>query len=269
MKFELAISTMHKTETEVLDMLKKMNVKCNCIVIVQCDDEKEIFKELNSDQLVHIIFSKERGLSKSRNLAIIKSNADILAIADDDLYFYDNFEQIIIEYYKNNISADVVLFNMDDWERDYPKKSFKCSFFSLSAFTSMQITFRRNKVTCRFNELFGSGSKVFDSGEENIFLADCYRQKLNIYYSPQKILKREKSESTWFKGYNNEKYITDRGAIYYSISRLFFVLYIIRFSLVKRKILKPVSSIRAFKLMLSGKRKLKKITKLKANNLGN
>lgn len=260
MTFELAISTMFKTKDEVFAMLNEMNVKCNCIVINQCDTNNEEIEYIK-DQRIHIVYTNERGLSKSRNMAIEKSDADIIAIADDDLYYYDSFDKIIIDYYAANELADIVIFNMDNYERSYANKDYRCNFFQLSSFTSMQITFKRKNIHNNFNVLFGTGSKIFDSGEENIFLANNYHSKNKIFYCSSKILRRDKKVSTWFKGYNDEKFIQDRGAIYYAMSRPLYLLYIIRFAFFKRKLLKPNSLIKSLRLMLFGKNKYKEMIK--------
>ena len=85
--FEIAISTIHKNHYEVLEMLEKENIKCNCIVVNQCDEEH--FEEIEDDsRKIRIFYTKERGLSKSRNMALRNSKADILAIGDDDLFYY-------------------------------------------------------------------------------------------------------------------------------------------------------------------------------------
>ncbi len=256
MTFELAISTMNKSENEIFMMIKDMNLRCDCVVVNQCNDNKDYYVNINNNQQIHIICTTERGLSRSRNLAIKKSKADIVGIADDDLYYYDGFEEIILDYYQNNESADIVIFNIDNWEKSFSEKTHKCNFFELSGFVSMQITIKKSSIYTKFNELFGSGSKVFDSGEENIFLAQCYRRKKSIYYCNKKILNRTEKQSSWFKGYNNEKFISDRGAIYYEISPILFPIYIFRFAFFKRKIIKPISSFYALKLMIEGKNEL-------------
>lgn len=257
MTFELAISTMHKTEEEILLMLHEMNVDCDCIVINQCDEEKEIEISYKNNKIT-VIFTLERGLSRSRNMAISKSNAEIIAIADDDLFYYDNFQKTVCNFYENHPTADIVVFNMDNYERKYPEKTYKCKFYELSSFTSMQITLKREKVKSKFNELFGTGSKIFDSGEENIFLADCYRNHNSVYYCHKKILLREQKQSSWFKGYNDEKFLSDRGAVYYAISKFLFPLYVLRFAFLKRSLVRPKTSFEVIKLMLLGKKEYKK-----------
>lgn len=255
MTFELAIATMHKTEEACLKMIRAMNVHCDCLIINQCDRESYEEKCING-QRIRIVYTQEMGLSRSRNMALRYSQADILGIADDDLYYYDGFEKTILEYYKTNAQADIVLFNMDDIYKEFSDKSCRCTFWELTGYKSMQISIRVKEISEKgisFNEYFGTGSEHVQSGEENIFLADCYKKGLQIYYCGKKIVKRELTESSWFKGWT-EDFIKDRGAIYYAVSRIFFLLYILRFALKNYREYKPLSVFKALKLMLKGKK---------------
>lgn len=263
MTFEIAISTMHKNHDEVLEMLKHENIKCDCIVINQCDEDySEIIEE--NGQKIRIFYTTERGLSKSRNMALRNAMADILAIGDDDLFYYDDFDKIILNYYECNSKADVVLFNMDDLYKTFPSKNRKCTFLELSGYISMEATFRVSAIQKRFlkfNEFFGTGSGCFNSGEENIFLADCYHKKCRIFYCKDKIVKRLPGDSSWFTSFNDEKFIKDRGAIYYAMSKILFPLYIFRFAFKNRKKLKPFSIFKSLSLMRKGKREYLQIIK--------
>ena len=98
-------------------------------------------------------------------------------------------------------------------------------------------------------------------GEENIFLADCFRKKLKIQYCKEKILKRKEGQSSWFKGFNDRKFIFDRGAIYYAISKFFYYPYIIRFALKNRKKIKPFSILDGLNIMRAGKKEYRRLLK--------
>ena len=77
---ELLISTMHQKD---YSLLNKMNINSDAVVINQCDEDSYNEFNLNGNHIVWIN-STERGLSKSRNLAIKNSNADVCLICDDD-----------------------------------------------------------------------------------------------------------------------------------------------------------------------------------------
>lgn len=271
MTFEIAIATMHKTKEQCLEMLKAENIHCNCIVVNQCDiDDYE--EETVGNQYIRIYFTKERGLSKSRNMALRNMKADVMAIGDDDLYYYDGFDKTILSYYEKNPMADVVLFNMDDCYKTFSDKSRKCFFFELSGYKSVQTTFKgclNGKELFQsvlFNEYFGTGSSHVQSGEENIFLAELWRAGAKIFYCKDKIVKREACDSSWFKGYT-ESYFKDRGAIYWAISTFWYWLYAFRFAMKIRKKIKAVDFIKLLHFMHEGKTEYKNYLRKNANKV--
>lgn len=258
MTFEIAIATMHKTKVQCLEMLAAENIHCDCIIVDQCDEDGYAEENVGG-QHIRIFFTTERGLSKSRNMALRNMKADIMAIGDDDLYYYDGFDKMILSYYERNRNADAVLFNMDDYNKVYPDSSKQCCFLELSGYKSIQTTFRSSLhghkpiQTVSFNEYFGTGSAHVQSGEENIFLADLWRAGARIYYCKDKIVRREETESSWFKGYT-EAFLKDRGAIYYAMSRFWYGLYVFRYTFKIRKKIRPISIGNAIMLMRQGRK---------------
>lgn len=259
MTFELLISTMHKNIEEIKIMISKMNIHCNCVVINQCDEENYYEEILDNKFLLRVYSTLERGLSKSRNMALKNAIGDIVCIGDDDLYYYDNFNEKIIDYYERTPKADIALFNVDYFRKTFRINDYKCRFWELSSFMSVQCTFKIKKIRDKnlsFNEMFGTGAKYFNSGEENIFLSECKRKGLSIFYCARKILRCDESESSWFTTFNDERFISTRGAIYYSMSRFLYYPYIIRFAIKYRKKLKPYSIFESLMLMEKGKKEL-------------
>jgi len=70
MNFEILISTMHKDTNQVSEMLASMNISCDAVVIVQGNFEGTDELKLKTGR-AKIIYTKERGLSKSRNMALM------------------------------------------------------------------------------------------------------------------------------------------------------------------------------------------------------
>lgn len=252
MKFELLISTMHKNTDEVLEMLKQSNVRCDVLVIVQGDIEG--YEQLTQNkQNIRIFFSQDRGLSKSRNLALTKSNADIVLLADDDLIYFDDFEQNVLTSFSKYNKYSFLIFNVDNYNRSYPNKIKHVFWHQVLGFSSWQIAFRRQQVLDKgilLNENFGTGSEVYSSGEENIFLAQCYKY-FKMLYLPTTILKRLPAQSSWFTGYN-DKYLYDRGAIFYAISPKLSSLLVLQFAIRRRNLFPDYSFIKIMKVMFKG-----------------
>ena len=90
-------------------------------------------------------------------------------------------------------------------------------------------------------------------GEENIFLYDCLKRGLKIYYEPVKIAKLREEDSTWFKGYDEEFFVS-RGAGYCAMSKIGSFLLILQFAIRKRHLYKDnMSTGRALSCMFRGR----------------
>ncbi|MDR2409320.1 MAG: glycosyltransferase family 2 protein [Bacteroidales bacterium] len=258
---EVLISTMNKKSREdIIALLKIMNINSDCIVINQCDkNENETFTY--KGHRILCVYSTERGLSKSRNLALEYAGADIVVIADDDICYNDGYDKTIIGAYDENPDFDILTFMVKDNKR-YPRKKRKLNSLLIHKVASWEITMKLNAVkSMRFNELFGVGSSHISMGEENIFLAGCIKKKKKIMYIPQKIacFSENGRPSTWFTGFN-KKYMIDQGAVYYELSRLFAVPFIVQFALRKYHLYKTNFGIcRAVYYMLYGIMRYRKI----------
>lgn len=251
MKIEVLISTMNLKKPE--ELIKKENIKSSVIINQTQDIAFEDIYE--GDNRVYSY--QEKGLSKSRNRALENSRADICVIADDDLRYEEDYEEIIKEGYKKYPQADIIAFyvdNIDKKRKRKMRKEGKINLFTSMRIQSVQLTFRRKSVVekkIEFNENFGSGAEL-NSGEENIFLAECIRKGLKIYYIPKKIATIQDNNSSWFKGYN-EKYLNVKGATFYEISKKWYPLIILQFAIRKReKYNKEIKIRNAIKYMFEG-----------------
>lgn len=252
LKFEALISCLYANPIAII---QSSNIRCDVLLINQCDEEKTISfpNPLNKKNTVRVINSKTRGLSVSRNLALMHSNADIVKLCDDDEYFEDDIEENIINTHESE-NSDIIIFNVNS-----PRKNFfsnkPSSINKLQAlkFGSWQITFKlssiKNQVS--FNHNFGSGAKI-SSGEENLFLFDCLNKSLKIKYIPILVSSVSQVKSNWFKGYN-DKYFYDKGVLSKKLFGNFKYIYIIYFVIFKYKIYKNDNSFfRALKKIYEG-----------------
>lgn len=245
------VSTMHNDPT----LLSSMKLNGSNIIVNQCDVEN--INSIDSNMWINTI---SRGLSISRNIAIKNSDSDISVIADDDLVYVDNYEKLISDTYNKYPDEDVIVFKVEGINKkfkSYSNDSFKINYLSSLKVSSVQVTFKTNKVkdSIYFNENFGSGAK-YSMGEENIFLFDCLNSNLKIRFVPVKIADLYIGESTWFKGFN-EKYLFDRGASFYAMSKTMYPLLIIQYGLRKYKMFKGFNPLSAIRTMLKGSRDYK------------
>ncbi|MCS2641432.1 hypothetical protein NXV97_00520 [Bacteroides fragilis] len=110
-----------------------------------------------------------------------------------------------------------------------------------------------------FDETIGSGVSEA-GGEEVVFLYDCLKKGLKIYYYPLLIAKVNSGESKWFKGYS-QKYFYDRGVFTKKMMGcLGALIYGVYFLLLKRSSYKKdISMFRAFVELTKGIYKKEKI----------
>ena len=185
MEIEVLVSTMNQSSKTAL--VRKMNLN-KYTIINQITRKTNVENDDNTSGQKFISY-RDKGLSKSRNLAIRHSTSDICVLADDDMYYIDNYEETISRAYNKYPKADIIAFVVDNENRAKNKKKLRCGKLSLlktMKIQSVQITFRKNKIIAKnikFDEDFGTGS-TYPWGEENIFLFDCKRKGLNIYYIP-------------------------------------------------------------------------------------
>lgn len=255
MSFQILLSTMNKTNEEVMEMLKKNNISSSTLVINQ-NKKDDSFKNEN----VIVLSYNERGLSKSRNRALENTNADICLIADDDIKYVDDIENIIVNSFIQNPDYDIIAFFVESNERKECRKKKKINFLKSLSIMSVQIAYRPSSIkknNVKFDERFGTGSGLYTSGEENIFLADCLKKGLKILYIPQKIASLQEGESSWFTGFD-EKFFVSKGALFYRLSPALSVLLIISFAILKYPMYKKTLKMKqAIKCMMSGRKQLK------------
>lgn len=188
MKLDVLVATMHDDK----NIYERMRLQEAAVIINQTDiEDEEIF---NTDHgRVKFVSSKERGLAKSRNLAIKKSDADICLFTDNDVMFKDGYAEKIKAAYKKYPDADIIAFTVttDDKERTVSKlKTGEVNRIMSMKVSSVQISFKREiveKYNLFLNENFGAGSSYFNSGEENIFLYHAIKKGLKMYYVDEEI----------------------------------------------------------------------------------
>lgn len=250
---EVLLSAMHLESEKYIDGL---NITGDVIVINQCDTESEDI--INRDtQKIKYICTKDRGLSKSRNMAINNATADICILCDNDVVYHDNYKEIILSAFDKYKDADIIVFYIKRKEKPVPNfpEEKRMGYLSVLKIFSPEIAFRRESISdIRFNEDFGAGSGKYIMGEENIFLYDALKKKKKIYYVPAEIAELKEVKSTWFSDYD-EKFFISRGANYAAMTKLFAPLLCLQFALRKKALYsKNLTTSQALKYMKNGRR---------------
>lgn len=188
-------------------IIERTCVQSNVVVVNQCNVEDVVDWDFENakGQKCHAKFisTKERGLSRSRNMAIKNAIGDICLISDDDEELVEGYVDIVNEAYALQPDADLISFAFDRKDKCFSEVPAKHILRSLLQTSSVEITFRRDEIVKKeiwFDEKMGSGTGN-GCGEENMFLVTCKRKGLRMYYNPQIIGMLLSTDSMWFKGY--------------------------------------------------------------------
>lgn len=242
MTLTLLIACMHEKDTSII---QRSNVQTDVVVVNQCDrDSVEEFDFVNKKgKTCHAKFicTTERGLSRSRNMAIRNAWGDVCLICDDDELFPDDYKDIILKAYEEEPQADVIAFALDrkDHPKVFSKQKSKLDFKGIGQTSSLQVTFKRQSVLAKgisFDVKMGSGTGN-GGGEENMFLHTCRRAGLKMFYHPGVIaIIQETGKSKWFKGFNDQ-YFRNLGWVTRRIHGVFVgTAYLIMWILTHRKL---------------------------------
>ena len=199
---------------EDMTLPQQMNLQCNAIIANQCGAWR--FEEKGR---VKMLSSATVGVGVNRNLALQASSAEILLFADDDITYYDSDLQPVIGAFRELPDADVIFFGIDMTRNGevFDRRRHGCRRLHLHnslRYGACRMAVRREAVVkhrLSFSTLFGGGS-IYGSGEDTIFIRDCFRAGLRVYSHPYVLGACRKDESSWFRGFD-EKFMFDKGAM--------------------------------------------------------
>lgn len=241
------MSCMHQQDASLVEA---SHLTGEVVIINQCDWED--YREYPSAcGRVRMYSTQQRGLTKSRNMAIHKARADICLVCDDDEVFVPDYEETILEAYESLPQADVIIFKMVNRTASFPDTVQRLRFPKTMKVSSWQISFRRERLLSagvQFDELLGAGTG--NGAEEELkFLLDCERAGLMIYYVPAEIASVAQEASTWFRGFD-ETFFENRGAttryiLGSGLASLYAVYYILRKKGMYGEYITPGDALRA------------------------
>lgn len=131
------------------------------------------------------------GVTKSRNYSIGLATGDIGFFSDDDVKYEHSDFDAILKSFKENEFLDVALFKIRTPKgspeyKNYPAEAQKLNRLLFSVGT-IEISFRVQKIvksSILFDERFGAGNSFLIGSDENIFILDCLKQGLNVWFFP-------------------------------------------------------------------------------------
>ena len=217
-KLTVLVTTMHQTD---LAIYKRMNLQTDAVIGNQAADNWER-AEIVDGHSVKMVTTDKRGTSLNRNTAIAHADfvAEYVMFSDDDLCFYDGYEQTVLSAFKELPDADAIKFNVRCVsERKISMASITTAHRAARRETGSWgvcvLAVKADKLrqsSLRFNERFGPGTPNY-CGEDSIFLQEMFKQGWRVYTHPAVIADIDQTESSWFEGYN-EKHFTVKGMVF-------------------------------------------------------
>lgn len=222
-ELEILVASVAQTDFFLID---NMNLQCNTIIANQA--ERYDFSEVNQAfGYIKMITTPTRGVGINRNIALMASQADILLFADDDMVYYSGLKEGVLNAFKELPQADVIIFSVDIMKentiiekRHLPIK--KRHLWNSLQYGTYAVAIRKDALirgNLSFHQAFGGGC-IYGSGEDSLFICDCFKKNLNVYSHSFVLGYCIKDESSWFRGFN-KKYFFDKGAFFnYAFRRM-------------------------------------------------
>ena len=161
------------------------------IIVINQTKQLDAAKETVAKSIENLVLisSNDRGISKSRNQALINCSSDIAVICDDDLCFTSNLYESLIDahntYQEEIITTKIQTPNGGEYKK-YKTLGFLHNKSSALKISSVEITLKTKAIKnagIKFNEKFGLGTNC-PSGEENIFMFDALDAGIKARFLP-------------------------------------------------------------------------------------
>ena len=216
-----------------------MNLECDAVLVDQGSRDDRYEFNTSEGHTVRTIESVERGIGRSRNLALEEARGRIVLFSDDDIVYSEGYAESILKAFEAHPEADIIMFNVnvsEDRKTYRIDKEIRVHKWSVGRYPAYAAaarldSIRRAKV--RFSLLFGGGAR-YSNGEDSLFFMDCLRAGLKVIAVPVTIGSEIPRESTWFHGFN-DKFFLDRGVLYSFLYGNAAGIWALRFVLAKRR----------------------------------
>lgn len=249
-KVEVLASVMNQKDYKIIE---KMNINTDAVIINQCKENKISF--LNKDgNIIKFFCLDERGIGLSRNTALMRASGDIVIFCDEDSILVDNYAQIIINEFKKNKKADMIVFNVPSLNKQRPtyniKKNKRVHRYNCLRYGAVSFAIKLEKIreyNVYFSLLFGGGAR-YGSGEDSLFIYNFIKRGGRVFSSTKIIGYVEQKDSTWFCGYD-KKYLKDKAILFKHLLGPYSFLYKVYFLIRNKDVYKENGFLKTLKMM--------------------
>lgn len=207
--FEILVATMFRSDFEFLEAMfpNKSYQDYHILVINQTDSARQLASEHPN---VRVINTQERGLSRSRNMALKNAIGEVCLIGDDDVKYVPEVEEVVVSAFakaKKSLSKSpaVITFQMTNHKgalyKKYPEIRTHTAA-SVILVSSVEIALNRTEVLAtqlEFDVHFGLGA-TFQTAEEYIFLRAILEKGELCLFENKVILSHPAISSGHFSG---------------------------------------------------------------------
>ncbi len=185
LELEILIATMYRSDLKFLEQMFPDDYRNYNLLIVNQTEKGTEINEQNLPSNIRVFNVYEKGLSKSRNLALRHARKDVLLLADDDIRYLKDFDKRVLEAHEKR-DAKVLIFPIVDeyghflgaYENsEKPLTDFKMVF-------SPQISLKKDLIKIPgifFDEKFGLGAR-FPDAENYVFLKNLAEKGISVYF---------------------------------------------------------------------------------------
>lgn len=196
MKISLILGTYGSRLNEMerlFDSLENQTYK-NFELIVGTQTNFDELSELLSKYSFHhkVVYDDGIGCSSSRNRAKKYATGDIYNYSDDDAWYFDESLEKVANVFKESDSDAISFMHYDpvlgkstiEYSKEPIESIAKLKSLKLA---SLDMWYRASSIDIQehsFDERFGIGTR-YNSGEENIFIMDLYKENKKISFIPE------------------------------------------------------------------------------------
>lgn len=190
-KLVYLVSTNSRDISSLLNkVFEEISTKKNIEFVISMQSDFPLDYKFNIEGLT-LLRCHGLGLSANRNFVLNYFQANYQnsygIITDDDVDFNHSLTYDLVKESFSNNSADIITGKIKiDSNNDYKiyrKNGHQHNQRSINSVSSIEIIVKSDIDFPLFDEEFGLGSK-YKMGEEAIFLGDCLRKGLSVFYSP-------------------------------------------------------------------------------------
>lgn len=212
-----------------------------------------------NNHTMRMITTDTRGVGVNRNIAMLHATGDILLLADDDICYVDDYEDVVRRAYEMHPDADMIIFSMNITQggkiiRQVKNRDGRLRLHRALRYGTYVCSIRRDsqrRANIWFSTMFGGGTQ-YAHGEDTLFIRDAFRRGLRIYSSSFCIGTCAKDSSTCFFGFDT-KYFYDQGVLYKALFGVAAAPLCLRFCLKMYKIYRnDIDFLTSLKSMLNG-----------------